>query len=114
MSGEKYKEALTCCEVPDMLDRRILAAARCKAAQAKRKHIVWRRIAPAVGIAAAFAIGFGVIFFQHGKSAVAADPSRELLAMNDWTELEQITYNLNFELDDSMSILADTAWARGF
>ena len=67
---------------------------------------------PAVGIAAAFAVGFGVILFQNGSRE--QECATELLALNDWTELDQITYNLNFELDNSMSVLAENAFSREF
>ena len=110
MKNEKYTEALNGCDVPEMLDRRILAAAQQKAAHFRRRNIFLYRFMPAAGIAAAFAVCCTVLFFQNHTEVRHQEYSAELLAMNDWTELEQLSYNLDFELDNSMIALADISF----
>ena len=114
MSENKYREMLTAADVPDALDMRILAAARISSAKRRHRRFVFFRLVPAAGIAAAFAIGFGIMFSPAKQEFKTKSPSGELLAMNDWSELDQLNFNLSFELDSGITALADNSIARGF
>ena len=114
MNENKYREILTAADVPQALDMRILSAARSKAVQRRHRRFILLRAVPAAGIAAAFCIGFGIIFFADSRSAAKQTPAKELLALNDWTELDQMNYNLTFELGNGISALADNLIAKGY
>jgi hypothetical protein len=115
MNENKYREMLTACDVPEALDRRILSTARVRSAQNKRRRFILCRVVPAMGAAAAFAIGFGIMLNPaDSRFKVRHTSNGELLAMNDWTELDQLNYNLTFELDDGMSALSDNLIAKGY
>ena len=114
MNENKYREILTECDVPEHLDRRILLAARIQAGRRKHRRFVLRRLVPAIGVAAAFSVGFGIMFAPAGQKLKAQPHSSELLAMNDWSELDQLNYTLNFELDSGISALTENTLAKGF
>lgn len=87
-----YKE-LSEREVPAAVDARILSYALSKSVKRRRSsRWVWISSAAAAVCIASFA---GVLFQMHQRSA--AEHS-ELLAMGDFSKLDQSGYNISFEL----------------
>ncbi len=87
--------ALPGSEVPTALTREILAAAR-KAGTARRRARLLRRFSP-FAAAAALLLVFGIFQFRQGEPQQAAG-NEEMLALLDWSKLEQESYNLTSEL----------------
>ena len=85
-----YK-GLSECEVPASLDARILnyAALRRNSARRRRRWVWISSAAAALCIAS-----FGGVFFQMQRSAEHS----ELLAMGDFSRLDQSGYNISLEL----------------
>mgnify|MGYP003297274745 CR=1 FL=1 len=81
-------------EVPASLDARILnhAAARCMAARRKRRWVWIGSAAAALCIAS-----FPGVFFQMQQQRSAEHS--ELLAMGDFSRLDQSGYNISLELN---------------
>ncbi|MBR2873447.1 MAG: hypothetical protein IKB99_08110 [Lentisphaeria bacterium] len=80
-------------EVPEFLDARILAYAARRPRQAKfRRRLVWWSCAAAV-LCMSTAAGF----FMQLDSKGTGERS-ELLAMGDFSRLDQSSYNISFEL----------------
>ncbi len=106
----KRYESLTIAEVPPELDDRILCAAvqtarRCRVRRVFQKYF-WS------GGAAAAALLAGFIVFQRMEPANGERNTQELLAMCDWSGLEQSSYNLCFQLDCGDLAIAELAEAR--
>lgn len=80
-------------DVPASLDARILAygSQRCRAAKFRRRLVWLGSVAAAVCLMAA-----GGIFFQMEQPAKGT--RAELLAMGDFSNLDQSSYNISFEL----------------
>jgi hypothetical protein len=80
-------------EVPASLDARILAygSRRCRAAKFRRRLVWWGSVAAAVCLMAA-----GGIFFQMEQPVKGS--KAELLALGDFSNLDQSSYNISFEL----------------
>ena len=99
-------------EIPATLDAGILAYAAIRQRQLKMRKYV-RMILPAV--AALFFLASGVLaILQPGEIKKQTLSHSELLAMNDWSELDQLNFNLSFELDSGITALADNSIAKGF
>ncbi len=107
-------QALVGRDVPEALDRRILNAAAVRARMVRRRRIFHRVFG--VGLAAAAGLLIAGALHLFPGAAVSernSAPSSELLALNDWSELEQENYNLSFELycgRQAVSELADASW----
>lgn len=86
-------------EVPEQLDARILsfAAARCRQKKHRRSW-VWIGSIAAMLCVAAFT---GVLFQMQQRSAEQA----ELLAMGDFSRLDQSGYNISFELASTADLI---------
>ena len=111
----KRFESLTARDVPRELDCRILAAAAQEARRIRHRRIF--RITGFWSGAAAAAAGvlIGVAVFQHPQPRPeprAAGAAPELLALADWSTLEQDNFNLSFELDSGNLSVAELAEAR--
>ena len=92
-------ESLTQLDPPKELDRRILVAAQ-SASVRRRWQRRMRRVLSAA--AALLLIGGGVLLAPRraGSAAAGLRPDREqLLAMADWSNVEQDVYNLSGELN---------------
>lgn len=90
--------ALSQREVPEYLDSRIiaLAAARSKAVKFRKRTFFWSGIAAALCITA-----LGGVMFQI-EAQKRSQQHSELLALGDFTRLDQSGYNMSFELDSGM------------
>ncbi len=96
-------------EVPAALDRKILAAAAFKA-RAARFRRMWIHCSVSAGAAAAALLVAGTVFlFPDANHPATPTKSvhNELLALNDWSELEQESFNLSFELYSGRQSVAD-------
>ena len=79
-------------EVPEHLDARVLSYAAAARGRTKRRRWVWITSAAAAVCIAAFT---GIMFqMQQQRSAERS----ELLAMGDFSKLDQSAYNISFEL----------------
>ncbi len=85
-------------EVPEGLSRRILLAGALAAAAHRRRR--WRRWGAVAGMAAAVMISVAALLpgAMGGKTAPGMS-GNELLALSDWTALEQESYNLSSQLN---------------
>ncbi len=81
-------------DVPAELDRRILAAASCRARSRRLRPVRWSFAAAA---AAALLVS-GAIFFQSGNSGAPAGRD-ELVALADWSSVSQESYLLAADLN---------------
>ena len=99
MKEFEHYESLIRREVPAALDRRILAAARQEAKKLRFRR-VFRRWSLSGGAARAggAVVGSRLFLVQPAADDVRAAETQELLALNDWSKVEQENYNLNFEL----------------
>ena len=81
-------------EVPEAVDFRILAraAARSRARRIRRRVSIWGGIAAAVAVTA-----LGGVFFQTENSGRSAE-RRELLALGDFSRLDQNSYAMTLEV----------------
>lgn len=99
MKELEHYESLIRRDVPAALDRRILAAARQEAKKLRFRRLFRRwSLSGAAAAAAALLIGSGIFLSQPSPADSHAAENRELLALNDWSRVEQENYNLNFEL----------------
>ena len=108
-------ETLRAREVPEALDRRIMAAAAQRAGAIRFRRTLVRCFL-STGAAAAALLVAGTVFllpeanretpvsYTHLKS--------ELMALNDWSALEQESYNLSFELYSGRQSVAELANVR--
>ena len=80
-------------DVPASLDARILAysSRHCRAAKFRRRLVWWSSLAAAVCLMAA-----GGIFFQMEQPVEST--KAELLALGDFSNLDQSSWNISFEL----------------
>lgn len=80
-------------EVPPSLDDRILAYSvrHCHAARFRRRLVWWSSVAAVICLMAA-----GGVFMQMGHPVKGNQA--ELLAMGDFSNLDQSSYNISFEL----------------
>ena len=87
-------------EVPEALDFRILAraAARGRERKFRRRFAVWGGIAATVCVTALT----GVLFQIEHESRTKAH--LELLAMGDFSRLDQSGYNMSFELGSGVDL----------
>ena len=103
-------ETLRVREVPAALDRRIMTAAALKA-RAVRVHRLVIHCFVSAGAAAAALLVAGTLFLMPGTNREQAVPTRpatqKLLAMAEWSSLEQESYNLSFELYSGRQSMAD-------
>lgn len=97
MKELEHYESLIRREVPAALDRRILAAARLEAKKLRFRRL-FRRCSFTGAAAAALLVASGIFWFQPAANDARAAENRELLALSDWSKVEQENYNLNFEL----------------
>lgn len=109
---KRFKE-LTERDVPSALDRRILAAASAKARSRHRRRLWLHRGIPTAAAAAALLIGAGIWLLPDQTNATTGS-NHDLLALSDWSEMEQNTYNLSFEIYTGRQAVADlgdaSAW----
>lgn len=98
MKEFEHYESLIRREVPAALDRRILAAARQEAKKLRFRRVFRRWSLPAAAAAAALLVASGLFWFQPAAAEPRAAENHELLALSDWSKVEQENYNLNFEL----------------
>ncbi|MBS1372260.1 MAG: hypothetical protein HPZ91_20135 [Lentisphaeria bacterium] len=109
-------ETLKVREVPEALDRRIMAAAAHKAKAARFRRSLVHCVFTAAASAAALLIAGTVFLFPEAYHDEPATPTksvnRELLAMTDWSSLEQESYNLSFELYSGRQAVAELANLR--
>lgn len=117
MKKEMRFQNLITHEVPGELDNRILAAAAKKAAELRAGQTRRRRfwISSTMASAAALLI-VTTANLLPGKTGTPQAPATDLLALSDWTGIEQEYYNLSFELDSgrrAISELADAHITKG-
>jgi len=106
-------ETLRVREVPVALDRTILAAAALKA-RAARFRRMWIHCSVSAGAAAAaLFVAVTVFLLPEANPGAPAVPTKsiksELLALTDWSALEQESYNLSFELYSGRQSMAELA-----
>ena len=94
-------KSLTVREVPQELDLRIIAAARLRqgSGQARRKFLRWT-ISAAAAAAGVF-IAIGICFSQVDTGfnpKLTQEEYARLMAMTDWTDIEQENFNLTGEI----------------
>lgn len=98
-------------EVPEALDRRIMAAAAHQAKAARFRRSLVHCIFTATASAAALLIAGTVFLFPEAHHGELARPTKsvdsELLELADWSTLEQESYNLSFELYSGRQELAE-------
>ncbi len=101
---KELKRFQTLCErdVPLEIDRRILAAAAAAAAKSRFRRALRRWCLSVTVVAAAFLVGGTIVLFPGAghvpEKTPAPVPNAELLAMSDWTGIEQEGFNLCFQL----------------
>ena len=96
-------ESLTCAEVPHELDLRILAAGRLRQTALRRRRRL-RLIASGTAAAAALLVAAGICVAPGtGGPRTAQEDRASLMALSDWTSVEQAGYNLASEIDSSSS-----------
>ncbi len=98
MKELEHYESLIRREVPAALDRRILAAARLEAKKLRFRRLFRRCSFTGAAAAAALLVGSGLFWLQPDAPEPRPAVDRELLALSDWSKVEQENYNLNFEL----------------
>ncbi len=89
--------ALPGSDVPGRLDFAVLTAAR-RATSARRRMRLIRRFSPFAAVAAMVLV-FGIFQYRQGAGAPASAAGDEVLALLDWSKLEQESYNLSSELN---------------
>ena len=95
-------ESLTAKEVPQDLDLRILAAGKLRAGTTgkRRKRLRWTISTAAA--AAGLLIAAGICFVQPEavfQQKISMEEYSHLMAMTDWTDIEQENYNLSGEIN---------------
>ena len=93
-------------EIPVALEEKIRTAARRKAQSFRRRRIWMRRIFPAAAAAAALLVTGVFLWNDSAKPGIA---KVELLALNDWSKIEQESYNLSFEIFSNTRALEEYA-----
>jgi len=96
-TGFKGGLAVPGAEVPGKLDFAILTAAG-RANKSRRRMRLVKRLSP-FAAAAAMLLAFGIFQFRQETDAPAAAGNPEVLALLDWSKLEQASYNLSSELN---------------
>ena len=109
--------ALNSGEVPEALDRRILAAAAFQARKNRARRVFQHWMWSGAAAAAAFLIAGGIFFLPGGSAPAGGEPGgvpsrEELLALSDWTRLEQESFNLSFEFYSGRQAVAELADVR--
>ena len=103
-------------DVPEALDRRIMAAAAHKAKAVRFRRSLTHCVFTAAASAAALLIAGTVFLFPEAYHGELARPTKsvdsELLALADWSTLEQESYNLRFELYSGRQALAELSSVR--
>lgn len=106
-------EPLRVRDVPEALDRRIMAAAARKARKVRfRRSLVHCGFSVAAAAAALLLAGTVFLLPQAHRREFARPTKpveRELLKLADWSALEQESYNLSFELYSGREALAELA-----
>lgn len=95
---------------PAELDGRILAAATARARDIARRRLLWGRAIWSLVSAAAVVATVGIIWIQHFESTSARGEkarTEELLALADWSKLEQENYNLYFSLNSGAQAVSE-------
>lgn len=109
-------ESLIRAEVPQDLDLRILAAAKMRRGASLRRRKL-RLVLSGTAAAAAVCIAAGLSFMpqtrQNSKN-ISSEEYSSLMAMADWTNIEQENYNLSGEINSGSSQLAEFAENRIF
>lgn len=109
-------ETLRVREVPAALDRKIMAAAALKARAARfRRMFIHCSVSAGAAAAALFVAGTVFLMPEANREAPAMPTKsvkKELLAMTDWSALEQESYNLSFELYSGRQSMAELANAK--
>ncbi len=114
---KKIYPSLSTRNVPEALNRRILAAAALQARQNRFRRSLRHWMWSSAAAAAAFLIAGGMFLLpgtpvpQDGRADGTPDRA-ELLALSDWTRLEQESFNLNFELYSGRQAVAELADLR--
>ena len=111
-------EELTSREVPSELDLRILAAGKLRQQKVLRRRRELRLLS-GMAAAAALCIAAGVCLMpeSRGEKQISKEEYASLLAMSDWTSIEQDNYNLHSEAalgNSSVTDLADNRTNWGY
>ncbi|WP_294505468.1 hypothetical protein [uncultured Victivallis sp.] len=98
-------------DVPEVLDRRIMAAAAHRAKMTRFRRSLVHCVFTATASAAALLIAGTVFLFPEAHHGDPAIPTKsvdsQLLELADWSALEQESYNLSFELYSGRQALAE-------
>lgn len=109
-------EILRVHDVPEALDRRIMAAAAHKAKAMRFRRSLVHCVFTAAASAAALLIAGTVFLFPEAYHGELAQPTKsvdsELLELANWSDLEQESYNLSFELYSGRQSLAELSNLR--
>ena len=109
-------ETLRAREVPEALDRRIMAAAAQRAGAIRFRRTLVRCFLSTGAAAAALLVAGTVFLLPEANREPPAVPTTsvksELMALNDWSALEQESYNLSFELYSGRQSVAELANVR--
>ena len=109
-------ETLRVREVPAALDRRIMAAAVLKARAARFRRMFIHCSVSAGAAAAALFVAGAVFLMPEANREAPAVPTKslknELLALTDWSALEQESYNLSFELYSGRQSVAELSHVK--
>lgn len=109
-------ETLRAREVPKALDRRIMAAAAQRAGAIRFRRTLVRCFLSTGAAAAALLVAGTVFLLPEANRETPAVPTKsvksELMALNDWSALEQESYNLSFELYSGRQSVAELANVR--
>ena len=121
MKNEMRFQTLIARDVPAELDRRILAAASKRAAELRFRHArrrgFWAGSATAAAAAILVIAGAVLLLPEMAGNTRPPAPRADLLALSDWTSVEQENYNLSFELysgRQAVSELAEAGSVKGF
>lgn len=109
-------ETLRVREVPAALDRKIMAAAVLKARAARFRRMFIHCSVSAGAAAAALFVAGAVFLMPEANREAPAVPTKsvknELLALTDWSALEQESYNLSVELYSGRQSMAELATVK--
>ena len=110
-------EELTSREVPRELDLRILAAGKLRQQKVLRRRRELRLLSGMAAAALCVAAGVCLMPESRGEKQISKEEYASLLAMSDWTSIEQENYNLHSEAalgNSSVAELADNRTNWGF
>ncbi len=106
-------EILQTMEVPEELDRKILAAASRKAELLRHRNRMIRFVWSVSASAAALLVGGTVFLLPLLSPQPPATPTKqvakELLELSDWSGIELESYSLSFELYSGRQSVAELA-----